>query len=162
VETDETKGQTIPSYLAARFSRDLIIAGNQELTHEWWAERRKVFDLYIAQFVLDEALEGDAEAVKRRMKLLAGIDELETNEEAVRLTERLLDENAIPQKAATDAAHISVATVHGMDFLLTWNCRHIANAQMLRKIYSVCESAGFNCPLICTPAELMEGKEDEN
>ena len=107
---------TVPSYLAARPSRDLVIAGNQELTHEWWAERRKVFDLYVSQFVLDEAMDGDA-----------------------------------------DAAHIAVATVHQMDFLLTWNCKHIANAQMLGKIYSVCETAGYKCPLVCTPAELMEG-----
>lgn len=116
-----------------------------------------MFDLYISQFVLDEALEGDADAARRRMDVLSSIDELEINEDALRLTELLLEEGAVPRHAVTDAAHIAVATVHGMDFLLTWNCRHIANAQMLVKIYEVCESAGFKCPLVCTPAELMEG-----
>jgi hypothetical protein len=88
------------------------------------------------------------------------LNELEATKEAEYLTEKLLAEGVVPRKAATDAAHISIAATHGMDFLLTWNCKHIANAQMLKKIYSVCEKAGFNFPLICTPAELMEeGKE---
>ena len=151
---------TIASYLAAKPSRDLIVAGNQELTREWWSERRERFDLYISQFVLDEVMEGDPDASKRRMEFLAGLNELEATKEAEYLTEKLLAEGVVPRKAATDAAHISIAAVHGMDFLLTWNCKHIANAQMLKKIYSVCEKAGFNFPLICTPAELMEeGKE---
>lgn len=152
---------TIPSYLAARPSRDLVIAGNQELTHEWWMDQRPSFDLYISQFVLDEAGIGDADAARRRLDVLDGICELKITEEAGRLTEKLLRERVVPQKAATDAAHIAVAAVNGMDFLLTWNCKHIANAQMLRKIYSVCESAGYTCPLVCTPAELMGGDDDE-
>ena len=153
---------TISSYLASRPSRDLVIAGNQELTHEWWTERRHTFDLYVSQYVLDEAALGDSDAARRRMDILADLKELEASEGAERLTEKLLGEGVVPREAATDAAHIAVATGHGMDFLLTWNCRHIANARMLRKIYSVCDAAGFICPIICTPAELMEGDEDEN
>lgn len=153
---------TIPSYIAARPSRDLIVAGNQELTHEWWDERRSSFDLYISQFVLDEAEVGDPDAVKRRMEILADLNELEITNEAESLTEKLLNEGVIPRKAATDAAHIAIAAVNGMDFLLTWNCKHIANARMLKKIYLVCEVAGHSCPLVCTPAELMEEDESEN
>jgi len=152
---------TIPSYLAARPSRDLVIAGNQELTHEWWTEQRPSFDLYISQFVLDEAGVGDADAAQRRLSILSDINELIITDEAGGLTEKLLSEGVIPQKAATDAAHIAVAAVNEMDFLLTWNCKHIANARILKKIYSVCEAAGYTCPLICTPAELMEGDGDE-
>ena len=116
---------TIPSDLAVRPSRDLVIAGNQELTHEWWMEQRHSFDLYISQFVLDEAKIGDSNAARRRMDILAGINELEITGEAMGLTERLLHEGVVPLKAATDAAHIEVAAVNGIDFLLTWNCKHI-------------------------------------
>jgi len=152
---------TIPSYLAARPSRDLVIAGNQELTHEWWNEQRPSFDLYISQFVLDEVAVGDPDAARRRMDILAELNELEISDDAIRLTERLLHEGVVPPKAATDAAHIAIAAVNEMDFLLTWNCKHIANARILKKIYFVCETAGYSCPLICTPAELMEGDENE-
>lgn len=152
---------TIPSYLAARPSRDLVIAGNQELTHEWWMEQRESFELYISQFVLDEAAVGDVNAAQRRLNFLEGLHELKVTDEAASLTEKLLEEGVVPQKAATDAAHIAVAAVNGMDFLLTWNCRHIANARMLKRIYSVCEAEGYACPLVCTPAELMEGDGNE-
>ena len=148
---------TIPSYLAGRPSRDLVIAGNQELTREWWDGRREVFDLYVSQFVLDEAKDGDAEAARRRLDILDGLAELAINEEAVHLAEKLVFEGIVPPKAATDAAHIAVAAVNEMDYLLTWNCRHIANAEIMKRIYSLCEGEGYNCPVICTPAELMGG-----
>jgi hypothetical protein len=153
---------TIPSYLTGRPSRDLVIAGNQEITREWWDERRVEFDLCISQFVLDEAGLGDREAVRRRMDILAGLSELEITADAVRLAERLIRESVVPRKAATDAAHIAVAAVHEVDYLLTWNCKHIANAEIMRKIYHLCKEEGFNCPVICTPTELMGGCRNEN
>jgi hypothetical protein len=152
---------TIPSYLAGRPSRDLVIAGNQELTREWWDGRRETFDLYISQFVLDEAGVGDADAVRRRLAVLVDITELKITEEAVGLTEKLLRDGVVPLKAATDAAHIAVAAVNQMDYLLTWNCKHIANAEIIRKIYHTCEATGYSCPVICTSAELMGGNGDE-
>ena len=152
---------TIPSYLAGRPSRDLVVAGNQELTREWWDERRAAFDLYISQFVLDEAAIGDLKAVRRRMDVLNGLSELEITEAAEQLAEKLIRGGVIPVKAAADAAHIAVAAVSGMDYLLTWNCKHIANAEIMKKIYRLCEAEGFNCPVICTPAELMGGNGDE-
>lgn len=148
---------TIPSYLAGRPSRDLVIAGNQELTREWWDGRREDFDLYVSQFVLDEANDGDADAARRRLDVLDGLAELEINDEAVRLAEKLVSEGIVPSKAATDAAHIAIAAVNEMDYLLTWNCRHIANAEIMKRIYSLCEGAGYSCPVLCTPAELMGG-----
>lgn len=152
---------TIPSYLTARRSRDLVIAGNQALTQDWWNDRRDAFDLYISQFVLDEAGVGDKDAVYRRLEVLADIMELKITEEAVGLTEKLLCDGVVPPKAATDAAHIAVAAVNQMDYLLTWNCKHIANAEIIMKIYHKCEAAGYVCPVICTPAELMGGNGDE-
>lgn len=146
---------TIPSYLAGRPSRDLVIAGNQELTREWWEKRRKDFDLYVSQFVLDEAGDGDADAARRRLGILDGLAELSINDEAASLAEQLVSEGIVPPGAATDAAHIAIAAVNGMDYLLTWNCRHIANAEIMKKIYSLCGREGYNCPVICTPAELM-------
>lgn len=104
-----------------------MIAGNQELTREWWGGRRDDFDLYISQFVLDEDGIGDVTAARRRMDILSGIKELEINKDAESLAGKLVRDGVVPQKAATDAAHIAVAAVNQMDYLLTWNGKHIAN-----------------------------------
>lgn len=95
------------------------------------------------------------------MDILFGIKELEINKDAASLAEKLVRDGVVPQKAATDAAHIALAAVNEMDYLLTWNCKHIANAEIMKKIYHTCALAGFNCPVICTPAELMGGNDDE-
>jgi len=153
---------TIPSYLTGRPSRDLVIVGHQELTREWWDERRDAFDLYISQFVLDEARAGDVRMAQKRLEALDGIEEIKITEEALQLAEKLVASGIIPSVAATDAAHIAVAAINGMDYLLTWNCKHIANAEIMKKIYSFCGREGYDCPLICTPIELMEGVRNEN
>ena len=146
---------TIPSYLTARPSRDLIVAAHQQITHDWWEKRRPDFDIFISQFVIDEAEQGDNEASQRRLDILSDIDLLDITDDVIDLASALLDSKVIPQKAATDAAHIAIATVHNMHFLLTWNCAHMANAEFYTKIKSVCESKGYECPIICTPEELM-------
>jgi hypothetical protein len=146
---------TVPSYLTAWPSRDLIRAGHQQLTKEWWQTRRAGFDIYISQFVLDEAAAGDAEAARERLAALQGLPVLDLSEPVVELAGALNASLALPQKAVTDAAHIATAAVHGMHFLLTWNCAHIANAEMFVAIERVCQAHGFACPVICTPEELM-------
>jgi hypothetical protein len=146
---------TVPSYLTAWPSRDLIRAGHQQITKEWWQTRRAGFDIYISQFVLDEAAAGDPEAVRERMTALQGLPLLDLTDEVVDLAGALKTSLALPQKAVTDAAHIAVAAVHGMHFLLTWNCTHIANAEMFVSIERACQERGFSCPVICTPEELM-------
>lgn len=146
---------TIPSYLAARPSRDLIVAGHQQLTEEWWSTRRESFELYISQFILDEVSMGDRDASRRRLAFLEGIPELRINDSVQDLAAGLVLSRAIPKKAAQDAAHIAIATVHSMDYLLTWNCSHIANAEIIPVVREVCMSRGFECPFICTPEELM-------
>ena len=146
---------TIVSYLAASASRDVVVAGHQQITHDWW-EHRDRFALYVSAAVVDEAQRGDAAVVKRRMALLNGIPVLDLNADVHRLAERLLSEHAVPPKALVDALHIAAAAVNAINYLLTWNCRHIANAAVRGKIERACRAEGLNAPIICTPEELME------
>jgi predicted nucleic acid-binding protein len=145
---------TVPSYLTSRPSRDLIIAGHQQITREWW-EKRGDFRLYISQLVIDEVSAGDAAAARERMKVLRDVPLLDIVPEVAELASGILASSVIPRKAATDAAHIAIAAVHGMDFLVTWNCVHIANAVIARALESICRKHGRECPVICTPEELL-------
>lgn len=147
---------TIPSYLAARPTRDLIVAAHQEITRQWWLERKNRFDLFISRLVIDEAGGGDRVAAKERLRLLHGIAELEISDEATSLAELLVARSVVPPRAAADAAHIAVAAVHAIDFLMTWNCTHLANAMITDRISQVCSAAGYKCPVICTPEGLLE------
>lgn len=151
---------TIVSYLTAWLSRDLIRAAHQQITQEWWSNRRKDFELFVSEFVINEASAGDAEAAEKRLAALEGIALLDVNTEVEDLAKKLVAEEALPPKAATDALHIAVATAHDIDYLLSWNCKHIANAEMQDAIERVCEESGYRCPKICTPEELLGGKYD--
>lgn len=146
---------SIPSYLTAWRSRDLVVAGNQETTKEWW-ERRNDFELYISAFVLQEVANGDFNAAKERLKSLDGIPEIDITEEVAIIAEKLLSETSLPSKARVDALHIATAAIGGMDYLLTWNCAHIANPAFRFKIELVIRSLGYEPPIICTPLELLE------
>lgn len=151
---------TIPSFLAARPSRDVIVAGKQETTRLWWELRSRDFELFVSPLVWDEVALGDHEASQRRCAIIDGLWVLAVDEQTSRIAEAFLASGAIPAKAATDASHIAVATRHGMDFLLTWNCRHIANAQTLRRLHAVASTLGYELPTICTPDELMEDPDE--
>lgn len=146
---------TIVSYLTARRSRDLIIAAHHQITQEWWETRRANFDLYASQFVIQEAGAGDMEMAQKRLDVLDGIPLLSVSQEALALARTLVEKGPLPKKAETDALHISVAAANGMDYLLTWNCKHIANAEMQIGIGKLCRAAGFEPPVICTPEELL-------
>ena len=146
---------TIVSYLTAWPSRDLIRAAHQHITREWWQHGAPEFDLYSSQAVLHESSGGDPEAAAQRLKALEGVAVLELTMEASDLAEQLLEQAALPRKAAVDALHIAIAVVSGMDYLLTWNCTHIANATMRGRIESICRSSGYEPPIICTSEELM-------
>ena len=147
---------TIPSYLTAWRSPELVMAANQEATRKWWDESRAKFELFISQLVIGEISNGDPEAVKRRIAVVEDLPELALTDKAEALAGKLLLGAALPQKAKADALHIAIATVHGMDYLLTWNCTHIANAIIRPKIESICRAAGYEPPVICTPPELVE------
>lgn len=146
---------TIISYLAAWPSRDLITAANQQLTHAWWRIRRPDFELFTSQWVIDEAMTGDADAVARRQEYLHDLPVLDVTPAAQILARRLLERAALPMRAAPDALHVALAVSHGMDYLLTWNCSHLANAELRPRIEAVCRELGYKAVVLCTPVELM-------
>ncbi|OQW90943.1 MAG: DNA-binding protein [Thiotrichaceae bacterium IS1] len=146
---------SIPSYLTARPSNDIRAMANQNVTLEWWETRRVSFDLFISEFVLAEVSLGNPEAAQKRLAAIAGLPELTVTEEAKSLANVLMTEGAIPKNSEMDAYHISVAAANGMDYLLTWNCAHIANATLRPKIEAICRKHGFEPPIICTPQELI-------
>ena len=146
---------TIANYLVARPSRDLILAAHQEVTRHWWENRREQFDLYVSQFVLDESGDGDPEAAARRLELLDGLGLLPLSDEVFDVANGLVKAGLLPAKAQADAVHIAVATVHEMDVLLTWNCRHLANAAILGGIGRRLRGLGYEAPIICTPDDLV-------
>ena len=146
---------TIPSYLAARPSRDVRLAADQLTTREWWDNCRHDYELFTSQTVLDEARRGDSAFAAARLAQLAGVTLLSNLPEAAELAKRLLRDQIIPAIATDDATHIALASAHGMEYLLTWNCKHINNHRIRSRIERACEAAGLLCPDICTPAELM-------
>jgi hypothetical protein len=146
---------TIPSYLTAWLSPELSMAARQQTTRIWWDKRREHFELFISDIVLLEASGGNSEAAGRRLEVLEGIPVLSPLAEADDIALSLIDRLALPDRAHADAAHIALCVVHGIDYLLTWNCTHIANATYQPIILEVCASLGYSMPVICTPDQLM-------
>lgn len=149
---------TIPSYHVARRARDIVHAARQELTIEWWASRRSAYELYTSQPVLDEAARGEETMAVARIELLREIPLLTINEAVTSVAEKLIERGIIPERVADDALHISCAAVHGMDYILTWNCRHIANPHNQRRIRETLSAQGYEVPVICTPEEFLENE----
>ncbi|MGZ8216515.1 type II toxin-antitoxin system VapC family toxin [Methylomagnum sp.] len=149
---------SIVSYLTARPSSDLIVAAHQKATQDWWLERRHQFELRVSEFVLGEASNGNPEAAEKRLAALVGIQQLELLPIVETLASALLANGAVPPKARLDAFHIATASVHRADYLLTWNFRHIANAELWPSIRAVCESMDIRMPNICSPLELLENR----
>jgi hypothetical protein len=150
---------SVISYLAALPSRDVVVAGHQQVTRDWW-ERRTRFELFVSDAVLEEAARGDRNAARRRLDLLTGIPVLTVHGGADSLARSFLSEAALPSKAAIDAVHVALAAVHAMDFLVTWNCTHIANAIIRPQLEVLCWRAGYRPPVICTPFELLDEDEE--
>ncbi len=146
---------SILGYLTARSTKDLILAANIEITRDWWEFRRNAFILYTSEAVLDEVAQGDAEIAAQRLELLHDFPLLALNQAVQDLAAQFLARSSLPPKAKVDAIHIAAATVHGMDYLLTWNCKHIANAQIQGKLAEISLDFGYVLPILCTPNELM-------
>jgi hypothetical protein len=146
---------TFISYLVARPSRDVIIAGHQQTTQDWWENRRREFDCAVSQIVMDEASVGDPTEVHKRLTIISSLPSLAVTDEANALTKAIMAAGILPPQLIRDAAHVAVAAVHAADYLLTWNCKHLANAQISRRIAVVCAKWGSKMPIICTPEELM-------
>ena len=138
---------TIPSYLTSKPSRDLIVAARQRTTLDWWLRRQHDFQVFVSQIVLDEAAEGDRQAAAARLAAIEVVPLLAVNDEVISLAQMLLRQRVLPRKATRDAAHIAVSAVHGMHFLLTWNCAHLANAEIFDAVEAVCAVAGYKCPI---------------
>jgi hypothetical protein len=145
---------TIPSLLTAWPNRDVEIAAQQIATQDWWKTRAN-YELCVSEEVLREAGRGDAAAAAQRLAAIADCIILPVTREAEMLTERIVATGLIPPRALRDAIHIGVSTAHGVDFLLTWNCRHINNAVIQQRLRGVCRAAGFEMPVICTPHGLL-------
>lgn len=145
---------SVISYLVARPSRDVIIAARQAITEIWWQNRRAEFELYISALVEQEIAQGDPDAAERRLRAVEKIPLLATSPEAQSLAEDLLARGAIPANSEEDALHIGIAAAAGIDFLLTWNFKHINNAYTKAAIMAVVEAHGFVCPILCSPEEL--------
>ncbi|QJB44058.1 type II toxin-antitoxin system VapC family toxin [Dolichospermum flos-aquae] len=146
---------SIIGYLTIRPSTNLITASNSVITQNWWDTRRENFTLYISEVVLEELARGDQEIVTKRLDLISELPLLALNEAVEELAQQFLTKSNLPPKASDDALHIALATVYKVDYLLTWNCKHIANAQIQKKLSQVSIQSGYELPTICTPYELM-------
>jgi hypothetical protein len=148
---------SILGYLTARPSRDIVVSANIQITREWWDTRRSDFQLYSSQAVVKETSQGDAAIAVQRLEILRDFSLLDLNQSVLDLAEQFLGRSNLPAKADVDAVHIAAATVHGMDYLLTWNCKHIANAQIQGKLAEISLDFGYELPVLCTPYELLGG-----
>ena len=147
---------TIISYLTAKPSRDLVIAAHQQITVEWWADVRPQVDCYVSPFLIDEASRGDAVYAQKRLDEIVNFTVLEVNEEIEDLAREYFAALQIPEKAKIDAFHLATAAWHKMDYLLSWNCKHIASGRVQKMMQKINARLGVHTPVVCTPEELME------
>jgi predicted nucleic acid-binding protein len=149
---------SVISYLVARRNqRDLLVAANQELTREWWETQRHRFDAYVSAIVLAEAARGDRTFAAARLEIASSLPLIEVTAAAMSVAEALLKEAVVPPKEREDALHIAICAASELDYLLTWNCKHIANPFIIRRMNTVIRRLGYEPPLIYTPQELLEG-----
>ncbi len=153
---------TIPSYYVSRPSRNLLQFARQEITREWWDGQRHEFDLFTSQLVLDEAREGEPAKAAERLQLLARLELLDLNEQVEALATELVGRRILPATAIRDASHLAAAGVHGMDFLLTWNCKHIANPFIADRLQSCFSAMGVHLPVICTPGQFISDDDNDS
>jgi predicted nucleic acid-binding protein len=147
---------SVIGYATSRPSRDLVIAAHQQITRDWFLRAATRFELFVSEAVIDEIEAGDETAAHERKELIRGLPSLAVNAAVGELARTLVTSGAIPGVATEDAIHVAVAAVHGVEFLVTWNCRHIANAVMRDKIERSCADSGCRPPFICTPEELLD------
>jgi hypothetical protein len=147
---------TVISYCAARPSREVVFAGHQAVTKQWWESDLPKFSAVISQVVLDEISDGDPKAAAKRLAVVAGMDVLRMNAEVELLAVEYFNELALPDAARADAFHLALATWHRVDYLTTWNCRHIASPRVRTLVQEINEARDLPTPAICTPEELLE------
>jgi len=146
---------TIVSYLVAEPSRDLLVAAHQQATRDWWQNRRQVFVCLCSPEVVREASLGDADQAARRLKVLEALPQAMLTAQGESMAKVFLATGVLPPVAQSDALHLAIATAAEADFLLTWNFRHLANAQILRRLEQEAAGRAWRLPTVCTPLELM-------
>jgi len=146
---------SVISVLTARLSSNVLSLSRQMLTRQWWAEHRSSYDLFVSQFVHDEAARGDSDAARQRIEILDGLSTLEITPEVFDIATELISSGILPEQARLDALHISISSYYGVEYLLTWNCKHIANAHTLPAVYRKLEELGLRAPFVCTIEEMM-------
>jgi predicted nucleic acid-binding protein len=147
---------TVISYLTARPSRDLVVAAHQEITRQWWRDCRAKYEVVASQLVLQEAREGNKEVAQKRLDVLGDMELLEASRDALNLADSLVDKGILPREKWEDGLHIAIAATNGVDYLMTWNCTHIANASIRYQVEELCRAGGNEPVIICTPEELLE------
>lgn len=147
---------SIVSYLRQQPSTQVITAARQLLTHRWWNNERHNYELVTSQYVIDEASDGDPDLAEERLQTLEGIPLLTADPEVEAIVSEIMSREILPEKAIFDALHIAISAHHRIDYLLTWNCRHIANAKILPRLHGVLNDLSVPIPIICTPEEMVE------
>lgn len=147
---------SVVSYYTSRPSRDIIILAHQEITREWWTNAIRIFDIFISEVVVEEISLGDLAIAQKRLDAIKNFPHLELNDKVEKVAGIYMQKLMIPEKSFRDAAHLAIASVHNIDYLVTWNCAHIANGDVIRKLLGINKSMGVHTPIICTPEELME------
>jgi len=151
---------SIVSYLRSRPSAQVVAAARQLLTRKWWETERPNYELVTSQYVLDEAADGDTEVAASRLEALAGVPLLSVENAILAIADEILRKAILPRSASVDALHIAMVAHHQVDYLLTWNCSHIANARILPRVFDVLDGCGLPRPIICTPEELLTDDTD--
>lgn len=153
---------SIVSYLRQRPSAQVVMAARQLLTHQWWDDERSHYELVTSQFVLDEASAGDPALAAERLQSLDGIPLLPRDPRIGVIANEIMSRAILPPKASIDALHIAMVAHHRIQYLLTWNCKHIANARILPRIHDVVTDLGCPIPIICTPEEMVDDDSEDN
>ncbi len=153
---------TVVGNVAGRVHPDPLVASRQTVTRRWWTTARRHYRLLASEFVIDECSAGDPSAAKERLTALEGVELLDTTDAVEHLADALVTSGALPASHPRDAFHVAIAAVHGVQYLVTWNFKHIANPMLQNRIASVCRDNGFEPPVICTPEQLLEAEGDSD
>ncbi len=148
---------TVISYYTSKLREDdIIVSAHQKITRQWWSIAIRRYNIFISDTVIDEVSSGDPDAAKRRLDEIKDFPRLEFNEDVEKLAQIYVDRLNIPEKSNLDAVHLAIACMNNIDYIVTWNCRHLANGEIIKKLIKINESLGVHMPIICTPEELTE------
>lgn len=148
---------TVVSYYTSKLKKDnIIVLAHQEITRQWWPIAIRRYNIFISDTVIDEVSSGDPDAAKRRLDEIKDFPRLEFNENVEKLAQIYVDRLNIPEKSNLDAVHLAIACMNNVDYIVTWNCTHLANGEIIKKLMKINESLGIHTPIICTPENLLE------